>query len=494
MVTKNMSEQTAAIPWETLIPFMVKDIEDLTEAVERFQNMDNEFSPGYRLIRLNVKYARCRRGISLLEESSSRYHPDVSTEQPHPTELLAQMQEACTLADNLFSDASVWLNETAPLFYRFHREAEMWKRVDDLQKAFDRFVLDCSGSGDSDDEDILGELKNQGQDIVFQFSELFSVAHEPLSIFKNRSAFNEWQSHFAGVEKQFQSRFDCFAILDDQWDRFRLYEYFADFWWLNNFPGKAFSEIQETTVSPETLVSSLAALYKQDRDPAGPCPDFEMIAAFANEDEIDNEIKTAIQQHIRHCDQCREEVEDIRQVNLEAEQGFDTPLYGNQHLWDDILELMVRKHPERYVKPQPDTTLDFGLGAFPPFMKAIEPFQETMPMMHSSDRLFSDTIIGFVRWLKHGREYRRAWVDATISFENFDDGVLSISGSLQENYADLIPPAATGHCKWETDANGAGIDPENFDYEKGIFVADFPMMEKKEGRFVIWFDVRMETD
>lgn len=493
MVKKNISEQTAAFPWEALIPFMVKDMEDLTEAVERFQNMDKEFSPGYRLIRLNVKYARCRRGISLLEQSRIKYPPDLSTEQLHPAELLAQMQEACTLADNLFSDPSVWLNETAPLF---HREAEMWERVDDLQSAFDRFVLDCAGSGDSDDEDIFGELKNQGQDVVFQFSELFSVAHEPLLLFTNTPEFNAWQLHFAGVEKQIQSRFDCFAILNDQWDRIRLYEYFADFWWLNTSPGKAFSERQETIVSPETLVSSLAALYKKDRDPAGPCPDFEMIAAFANEDEIDNEIKTAIQQHIHHCDQCREKVEDIRQVNMEAEQGFDTPLYGNQHLWDDIYELMVRKHPERYVKLQPDTTLDFGLDDFPPFMQAIEPFRETMKMMHSSDRPFSDTTIGFVRWLKHGREYCRAWVDATILREAFDNGVLSIFGSLQENYADLIPPAATWHCKWETDENGAGIDPDTFDYdyEKGFFAADFPMMEKKEGQFVIWFDVRMETD
>jgi hypothetical protein len=275
-----------------------------------------------------------------------------------------------------------------------------------------------------------------------------------------------------------------------------LYEYFADFWWLNTSPGNVFSAIQETTISPETLVSSLSNLYKKDKDPAGPCPDFEMIAAFANEDEIDKEIKTAIQQHIRHCDQCREEVEDIHQVNMEAEQGFDTPLYGNQHLWDDIIESMIRKHPERYVKLQPDTALDFDLETFPPFMQAIAPFQETMPMMHSSGRPFSDTIIGFVRWLKHGKEYGRAWVDATILFQDFDDGVLTISGSLQDDFADLIPKVATWHCKWETDESGAGIDSEKFDYDLkgGHFTAKFSMLEKKDGRFVIWFDVRLETD
>jgi hypothetical protein len=483
----------AAFSWKALIPFMVKDIEDLMEAVERFQNMDTDFSPGYRLIRLNVTYARCLRGISLLEQSKIKYQSDLSTEQPHPMELLAQMQEACTLAGNLFSDPSSSLTETASLF---HREAELWERVDDLQKAFDRFVLDCAGSGDSDDEDILDEIKNQGQDVVLQFSELFSVAHEPLSVFKGTAAFNAWQSHFAGVEKQFQSRFDCFAILDDLWDRFRLYEYFADFWWLNTSPGTVSSEIQETTISPEALVSSLATLYKKDRHAAGPCPDFEMIAAFANDDDIDHEIKTAIQQHILHCDQCREEVEDIRQANMEAELGLDTPLYGYQHLWDDILESMISKHPERYVKLQPDTTLDFDLGAFPSYVRAVEPFKETMQRMHSSDISLSETIIGFVRWLKHGKEYGRAWVNAKLLFQDFDDGVLTISGSLQDDFADLIPKVATWHCKWETDENGAGIDPDTFDYdyEKGLFTVDFSMAEKKKGRFIIWFDVLFESD
>jgi len=199
MVKKNLSEQTAVFPWNAVIPFMVKDIDDLMESLERFQNMDNDFSPGYRLIRLNAKYARCLRGTFLLEQSDTEVHPDVFSEQPHPEELLAQMQEACILAGNVVSGPSSSLIETALLF---HRGAELWERVDDLEKAFDGFVLDCAESRDRDDEDFLSELKNQGMDLIFSFSELFSVAHEPLSMFKDTAAFTAWQSHFAGVEKK----------------------------------------------------------------------------------------------------------------------------------------------------------------------------------------------------------------------------------------------------------------------------------------------------
>jgi len=496
MIKNNSSDGPVSFPWEELIHIMVRDEEDLIEAIERFQNKDNDFSFGYRLIRLNSKFARCRRGVVLMEKNDQNFQQTSLPDQPQNVpDLVEQMQTSCILADKLFSDPASSLKEIDPLF---HREGELWERTEALGKALNRFVQQRSGSGKLD-EDSLADLRNEGQDLIFQFSELYCVAYEPLVVFKNAIAFNAWKSVFVKVDKVFQSHFLCFSILNDLWDRLQLHEYFADFWWLRALPEEKESETitdKKVALKAEELVSALGGFFQSGSVSMGSCPDFEKIAAFANHDDLDHETFVSIKHHLHHCTSCLGDVIDIREAMKDAEQTSESPLYVSQEIWDLTIESMMRKHPERMVVPQKKTTLNFDADEFPPYIVAVEDFQDAMPMLHSPEPSFSKTIGGFVRWLKDGQEVRRAWVDVTILFEDFEDGLLTISGSLEDDFADLIPRIANGYCKWETDKNYEDIYPDSFDYdsELGQFSADFPMAERVEGRFIIWFDVRLKIN
>jgi len=496
MIKNNSSDNPAPFPCEELIHIMVRDEEDLIEAIERFKNKDNDFSLGYRLIRLNSKFARCRRGITLFKRNDQNFQQTSLPDQMRDVlDLVEQVQESCILVEKLFSDPASSLKEIDPLF---HREGELWERTEAFGKALNRFVLKWSGSGKMN-EDSLTDLSNEGQDLIFQFSELHCVAYEPLSVFKNTSAFNKWKSGFTEMDKAFQSYFHCFSILNGLWNRFQLYEYFADFWWLMALPEEKESEkIEDKKVSlyAEKLVSAIGDLFRSSTISMGSCPDFEMISAFANHDDLDRETFISIKHHLHQCTRCLEDVINIRAAMKDAEHTLESPLYVSQEIWDLTIESMIKKHPERMVVPQKRTTLNSDADEFPPYIVAVEDFQDVIPLLHSTEPSFSKTIVGFVRWLKDGQEIRRAWVDVTILFEDFEDGLLTISGSLEDDFADLIPRIANWYCKWETDKNYEDIYPDSFDYdsELGQFFADFPMVERVDGRFVIWFDVLLKIN
>jgi len=285
------------------------------------------------------------------------------------------------------------------------------------------------------------------------------------------------------------------------------------------------NDIKKTSeYNPEALIAAIGKTLQGSNGTAGPCPDFELISAFANKDKLDSELADSIRNHLSQCSRCTEDVIDMRlandiaekakskesldpsedtQISVYMKEKMDTvqrvreslvPVY--LEIWDHCFASIMEKYPERVAVPGNDKkTFNFDVHEFPAYTVAYEPFRDVQPMFHSTDVTASQTFKGFVCWRKHDREIGRAIVDAIILAEDFTNGTLTISGSLLGAFSDLVPRIAAWYCKWETTESQEDMYPGNFyhDIESGQFAAVFTMDKRVEGRFVIWFDVQLET-
>jgi len=502
MIKKSSSNGSTPFNWEGLLNLIHSDSEKFKEAIERFQSQDKNFSPGYRLIYLNSQFARCARGTALLvqpEEGAFKLAAAFSRPQNEMVSQdfkcditeggidLKQLQELFSQTDLMFSDSISFKEELELLF---GEKGELWQRLTELETALKQFV-EWSQSFKFDDEVYLEDLQQQGLDWILQFSEIYSVAHEPLKYFQEIESYTTWNSFFLQVERYFQSNFHCFSLLDEHWDKIRINEYQAPFWWLVDTPE---AQIYENTEDGEELVSALGKVLQNVEDPVDCCPDFEMIVAYAHHDGLERSDLVAIRDHVYQCNVCLEHVLDIRASMQEAEQVQESPLYVSQKMWDLTLASMMKSHPERFVVPQKENALHFDPEVFPLYNDFAEPFSEALPMCHSTDDAPSKTVSGFVSWVKEHVEISRVRVNVHILFDEYQDGELTISGYLEETECHLVPGFAKWECNWETDSGQ--LLPDNFvhDCETGQFTAVFSMPERQEGRFVIRFVAQMRMN